>query len=418
MVELCKGLYEWGDCMNMLVIGNGFDLAHGRPTRYEDFLKFAKYIMMTKDPHISKTEFQRNLVDVHRDIKTYILKAFDDRIVSPSGITNKNIFIQEIYELLNKNVWYDFFQSVRVNGSARGKDWVDFESEIREVVEFFDCHIDDLYEQLPPSLQLFSDTSSKVYDFYRNLDFSDYNLSNQHYGIYFKTYYDFIQKTYFDLEKLIRCLEIYLDDCVRKMPITIFSPNIKELSGIEYVLSFNYTSIPTDIYPSLKNIHHIHGYADSNRPADKNNMVLGVNEYWDNSKKDFCTNFNLYKKFVQRIIKETGLDYKKFLKSVCNELDGAKRVHDTIGHKISVRRGVYIFGHSLDVTDGDILKEIILTQGIKTIIFYKDKQQHANQIANLSKVLGQDKLLECVFSASPTIIFKRQADMVDYPSNE
>ncbi len=28
--------------MNILVIGNGFDLAHGLPTRYTDFLEFVK----------------------------------------------------------------------------------------------------------------------------------------------------------------------------------------------------------------------------------------------------------------------------------------------------------------------------------------------------------------------------------------
>lgn len=30
--------------MNILVIGNGFDLAHGLPTRYTDFLEFIKVI--------------------------------------------------------------------------------------------------------------------------------------------------------------------------------------------------------------------------------------------------------------------------------------------------------------------------------------------------------------------------------------
>lgn len=28
--------------MNILVIGNGFDLAHGLPTKYTDFLKFVE----------------------------------------------------------------------------------------------------------------------------------------------------------------------------------------------------------------------------------------------------------------------------------------------------------------------------------------------------------------------------------------
>ena len=29
--------------MNILVIGNGFDLAHGLPTKYADFLKFIEF---------------------------------------------------------------------------------------------------------------------------------------------------------------------------------------------------------------------------------------------------------------------------------------------------------------------------------------------------------------------------------------
>lgn len=69
---------------------------------------------------------------------------------------------------------------------------------------------------------------------------------------------------------------------------------------------------------------------------------------------------------------------------------------------------VYIFGHSLDITDGNILREVILTPGVITTIFYRNKQQQANQIANLSKVLGQDELLKRTFNTSPTIIFKKQ----------
>ena len=30
--------------MNIIVIGNGFDLAHGLPTKYTDFLEFVKVL--------------------------------------------------------------------------------------------------------------------------------------------------------------------------------------------------------------------------------------------------------------------------------------------------------------------------------------------------------------------------------------
>lgn len=37
--------------MNILVIGNGFDLAHGLPTKYEHFLEFVKVIRQVIKVH-------------------------------------------------------------------------------------------------------------------------------------------------------------------------------------------------------------------------------------------------------------------------------------------------------------------------------------------------------------------------------
>lgn len=404
--------------MNMLIIGNGFDLAHGRPTRYEDFLRFAEYIMQTKDPQKDKIQFQKELTGVYYPEvnKTYILQAFDDRVVSQvSGqVRNNNETIQEMYNCLDKNVWYEYFRWIRTNDLARGKNWVDFEGEIRTIVEFFDRHPSDLYEYLPtpkpiPS-EAFHDGTRKVSLFWELLDFSNYNVQNQRDKSYKNTYFDLIEKTYQDLENLIRCLEIYLDDCVEEMSVPQYFPDIEQLK-IDYVLSFNYTKIP-EIYPSFKNVHHIHGYAKARRSAKENNMVLGINEYWDDVEKDSRTNFNCYKKFVQRIIKETGINYKNELQKMRAEYSRAKYLSTkTEGYTEPRYNNVYILGHSLDVTDGDILREVIQTPGVVTTVFYKNKQQQANQIANLSKVLGQDKLLEYVFTTSPTIIFKEQPSM-------
>lgn len=89
------------------------------------------------------------------------------------------------------------------------------------------------------------------------------------------TYFDLIEKTYQELKKLIRCLEIYLDDCVAKIPVTRYSPDIKELE-CDSILSFNYTTIPMNQYPLLANTHYIHGRALASRSTADNNMVLGV----------------------------------------------------------------------------------------------------------------------------------------------
>ena len=55
---------------------------------------------------------------------------------------------------------------------------------------------------------------------------------------------------------------------------------------------------------------------------------------------------------------------------------------------------IYIFGHSLDVTDRDVLRDLILNDNVMTTIFYRNKVQYGQQIANLVKVIGQDELIK------------------------
>jgi len=416
--------------MNMLIIGNGFDLAHSRPTTYEDFLKFAECIMSTQNYQINRKSFQTELkkMNLNAKVEQYVLNAFDSRKIPKDyqdvfsifdfeevnkncQVSNNKETIQEIYNCLMKNSWYQYFMWILRKNRARGKNWVDFESEIREIISFFDHEIKDIYEKFPQISN--SDYPDKISNFFQWVMNFGYNEPKKENGKCIETWSDFIEKTYHDLQGLVRCLEIYLDDCVAEMEISKYSPDIQKLK-IDFILSFNYTKIPKVGYRLSGNTHYIHGCAEVGRLAEENNMVLGINEYWEGPDKNTHTNFNLYKKFVQRIIKETGIEYKFALENmlVADENDNKGKAIDM---KIPHNNNVYIFGHSLDETDGDVLKEVLLTRGVITIIFYKDKQQQANQIANLSKVLGQDVLLKCIFSTSPSIIFQQQAEMAEMP---
>ena len=42
--------------MNILIVGNGFDLAHGLPTKYADFLKFIDFFYKHKAQESSRLE--------------------------------------------------------------------------------------------------------------------------------------------------------------------------------------------------------------------------------------------------------------------------------------------------------------------------------------------------------------------------
>ena len=73
---------------------------------------------------------------------------------------------------------------------------------------------------------------------------------------------------------------------------------------------------------------------------------------------------------------------------------------------------LYIFGHSLDVTDKDILRDLILNDNVYTTIFYHNKETMGQQIANLVKVIGQDELIRRTGGSTKTIEFKLQQDMI------
>ena len=104
-------------------------------------------------------------------------------------------------------------------------------------------------------------------------------------------------------------------------------------------------------------------------------MVLGIDEYLTDERKDRETEFIAFKKFYQRIYKETGCKYKDWVETIREEYDDflqekeriINRANEYVGNDVqrmmhrlqasAVRdqkckmHNVYIFGHSLDITD-------------------------------------------------------------------
>lgn len=112
--------------MNILVIGNGFDLAHGLPTKYTDFLKFVEVIMQVIKMNSNDSVHKIDWKDINTKIECIIKKK--------TGNIPNNIFSQkDRWEyLLNENVWIAYFLQ---NGIYQKENWIDFESEISAVVQ-------------------------------------------------------------------------------------------------------------------------------------------------------------------------------------------------------------------------------------------------------------------------------------------
>ena len=76
------------------------------------------------------------------------------------------------------------------------------------------------------------------------------------------------------------------------------------------------------------------------------------------------------------------------------------------------RHDLYIFGHSLDVTDKDVLRDLILHDHVNTTIFYFNKDDFGAKITNLVRVIGQDELIRRTGGDTKTIWFKQQQEYI------
>lgn len=246
-----------------------------------------------------------------------------------------------------------------------------------------------------------------------------------------------------DLNKLIRCLEIYLDYIVNKITIGISSEDIKSLK-IDKVLCFNYTKTYERIYDTTKKgkieYDFIHGMADKSNTMETDNIVLGIDEYLPKKRRNKDLEFIEFKKYYQRIHKQTGCEYKDWINAIIQEnnkylerirkqqidLDKNRgmgyegsRIRENILQlkKNPPKHNLYIFGHSLDRTDKDVLKELILNDNVYTTIFYHNKKEFGRKIANLVKIIGQDELIRRTGGSTKTIEFKQQQDMIPINTN-
>ena len=230
------------------------------------------------------------------------------------------------------------------------------------------------------------------------------------------------------MSKLHRALEIYLSEYVEKIECELISPNINEITvqkgnqsvTLSRVLNFNYTDTFERLYlpqqtGKLVNtyIDYIHGKAKADSTIEKNNFVLGIDEYLSKKRRNKDTRFIAFKKYYQRIYKGTGCKYKGWvdkIKADYQEYIKEKTTATDMSEK-NKKHNLYIFGHSLDVTDADILREFILNDNVYTTIYYHDKQTMGRQIANLVKVIGQDELIKRTGGHTKTIEFKPQKSM-------
>lgn len=377
--------------MNILIIGNGFDLAHKLPTKYTDFLDFLENVRILKEEMPQNLEQLSDKID--ENLRQYLFNSNSSRLDINSKHQN---YITEMYELSKDNLWITWFNQERKLNKTLGKYWIDFEAEISKVIQKIESTLLELspieecidnYNELRFELNkypIFNLFINKIYD----IDKSDeINMER------------ITEKLHNDLNKLIRCFEIYLEDFVKNIDISQLSLDIYNLN-VDKILTFNYTNTYQKLYYTDVDCDHIHGKADINNNIESDNMVLGIDDYLNEDEKFTNTNFIEFKKYYQRLIKGTNCDYKKWI--------------DEINHtNYIIKHNIYIFGHSLASTDRDVLLDFIENEKTIITIYYNNSNQYSEQICNLVHLIGPDKLNEWVHQAKPKIKFVKQQPMIN-----
>ena len=370
--------------MNILVVGNGFDIAHGLPTRYADYLAFLRAYVDHKNNALTDEEKQL--------FEEYFNGLKEDQ----------SCVYSEIGTLSEKNIWLDYFMRIQAERAKAGYDsWVDFEGEISRVIQTLDAARHTFEGQFRSGNDVAKmekwQRGILAPVFYDNDKYAVQNMSFDSTAVKQRKN-QFLR----DLNRLTRCLEIYLSSYISYQG----REKLSDISilNIDRVLSFNYTHTFNAIYDtepdSAIQYDYIHGKARIESDLDSCNLVLGIDEYLGGSEKDGDNEFIQFKKFYQRIYKMTGCHYTDWL-------NDRKEIIRRMPKLQKPELNVYIYGHSLDITDRDILRDLILSEGANTVIFYHSKEALGNQIANMVKVIGEEELIKRTDGNRRSIEFRK-----------
>ncbi len=365
--------------MNILIVGNGFDLSHYLPTKYDHFMDVMKAIEKKDLGQPIANVFKNSVEDFPAllvkffeiknalDEKSYEMsfdelfsqsreKWFIEKTQSMYSTNEIKLSFQQIFELqykLKNNGWYQYFK----DHVEEIKTWIDFEQKIEEVLtvlancileieqvkrpgelfKYFEYEQNDghrINERNFKILSIFNFVTLEL--FKRNLPLAGgmsvsnrlsersnlnpkfchgENLKN---GLNPSSLLNYLQK---QLEEFIEIFNLYIEIVIsRLLPIESFSIDSEDWIYPNKIFSFNYTNTYQRFHDSVE-VDYLHG-----SHGVEQNIVLGVSDLEDESlKKIKAYGFT---KYHQKLFKDTDylfLDhYKNIIKDSQLQLDKHK----------------------------------------------------------------------------------------------
>lgn len=401
----------------LIIIGNGFDLAHDLKTRYSDFIDFlwkkeADFFYKSLDESNYESEliqvkltnnngsYKLNSKIVRREINDF--SSFNEKIFKHQWltVTIKNKFLKLISEERIQN-WVDIeneYYSILINilkncGNSFTHKNAKFDNqysikklneEFQQVINFFIEYLDNINLNVNEIDQIKKHFNSQ-FDFD---DFSEEILSKIRNGIE----KDFDKKINFQNDRFDRS---FLE--------TIKQKHLKKISSKEFinsipdrimVLNFNYTKTPELYIKDLDNVEIVYIHGELNN--EENPIIFGFGDEMDDDYNEIeKINNNEFLNYIKSINYLRTDNYKKLLRFI--EADVFQ---------------VFIMGHSCGNSDRTMLNTIFEHDNCGSIkyFYYKpseDSDDYIEKIQNISrsfssKIKMRDRIVNKKFSTSLT----------------
>jgi hypothetical protein len=472
--------------MNILIVGNGFDLSHYLPTKYDHFMDVMKAIeskntgekvsdlsinsvsewmrileqMFEKRKELGQPNYDMNFNELFSCIrdKWFIDKTEELYLTEQIKISSQDVL--KLQYRLELNDWYQYFK----NHVEEIKTWIDFEQKIEEVLATLaNCIVE--IEKIKSPKELFRyfqydqggenqiiEKNFKILSFFKFIksesyqyklpsvyinskpSFKEKNRDNLnpifcHGGCLENGFnpYGFLNYLYFQLEEFIEIFNLYLDLIVNALRLQVqLQIDAKEWIYPDLIYSFNYTNTYARFHDSVK-IEYLHG-----SHGEYQNIVLGVSDLeHENLKKLKAYGFT---KYHQKLLKNTDFKFLNESDEIKSIIRFWKRISEknqpiTLADKEKNRLNIFIWGHSLDISDEVYIKEIFSLNdesycNVHVVVYYFDNQAKFHLLANLLHILGKEKVELWMkndwlkFEPNPNLVEINNIQSVDLPKLE
>ena len=371
----------------ILILGNGFDIAMGRKTKYTDFIEFEKQLFSNPDEELLKYLKDKKIrIEKYKD-NLYLKFINENKDRLGENWSNLEIMISQLADAI---MYFKENNEVLFKVATTGRNWLLEENILNEKNYRSKLYIAKMF------FSLFHEKGWSSLEREVALD----ELNNE-----------FIRQ----LDLLIELLEIYLsylDYLDFEVRVIEASPTaldaITDLSN-SYIINFNYTNTSGHLFGSSKeNTHFIHGRIDLDRTFNRiNTMVFGIEDKENNINSDLIP----YQKYYQRVVKETGSKFEDF--SSTTNLKQYQIPESDYCITQGTSKNIVVFGHSVDPLDKEIFQKCFALAengkyDYRFIFTYYNDAAKRSIIKNLAIILGKEKLIE--LTGTQKVVFVKSDD--------